>query len=98
MRPAIILLVATLALTGLQMGCGRADKGSGDSHAVGAPSDAGSSDARLANDINQGGNGNAPTALGTGATNGIVGNETRHAIGGPGNTESGLGTTTRPAQ
>lgn len=98
MRTRTILLFVAIGLAGLQFGCGREDKGSGDSHAVGPPSDAGSSDARVASNVSQGGTGNAPTTLGSGATNGIVGNETRHAIGGPGNTETGAGTTTQPAQ
>lgn len=98
MRSRTILLVAAICVAGWQIGCDRADKGSGDSHAVGAPSDAGSSDSRLANDVNQGGTGNAPTTLGSGATNSTIGGETRHAVGGPGNTESGAGTSTRPAE
>lgn len=98
MRTGTILLLATFSLAGIQLGCERADKGSGDSHAIAPPTDAGASDARTANNVVQGGTGNAPTTIGTGATNGVVGNETRQAIGGPGNTESGAGTTTQPAQ
>lgn len=98
MRTRTILLIALISLAALQLRCGRTDKGSGDSHAVGPPSDAGSSDARVSNNVLQGGTGNAPTTIGTGATNGVVGNETRQTIGGPGNTEAGAGTTTRPAQ
>lgn len=98
MPKAIILLFTAMSLAGLQFGCERADKGSGDSHAASPPSDASRSDARISNNVTQGGTGNAPTTLGTGATNGVVGNETRHAIGGPGNIESGAGTTTQPAQ
>lgn len=98
MRRGTTLLLASLCLAATQLGCERADKGSGDSHAVAPSPDAGASDARTANNISQGGDGNAPTTIGTGATNGLVGNETRHAIGGPGNTESGVGTTTQPAQ
>lgn len=98
MRKFILLLFTAITLAGLQFGCDRADKGSGDSHVVGAPSDGGSSDAPISNNVTQGGTGNGPTTLGTGATNGIIGNETRHAIGGPGNTETGAGTTTQQAQ
>jgi hypothetical protein len=98
MRARLILLFAILCLAGVQLGCDRADKGSGDSHAVAPPSDAGSSDARTAGNVSQGGTGNAPTTIGTGATNGVVGNETRHAVGGPGNIQSGQGTSTRPVQ
>lgn len=97
MRVGTILLLATCSLAGFQFGCDRNDKGSGDSHAAGAPTDAGSSDARLANNVSEGGTGNGPTTIGTGATNGVVGSEARQLIGGPGNTESGAGTTTQPA-
>jgi hypothetical protein len=98
MRTSTLLLLAAICFAGFHFGCERADKGSGDSHAVGAPLDAGSSDARTANNVSQGGTGNAPTSFGTGATNGVVDNETRNAVGGPGNTESGAGTSTRPAE
>lgn len=43
-----------------------------------------------------GGTGNAGTSIGSGATNGVVGSETRNAVGAPGNTETGAGSTTQP--
>jgi hypothetical protein len=79
-------------------GCDRADISSGDSHGV-EPSGAvgGGSDYHPPNNQPGTGTGNAGTTAGSGASNGVIGNETLNWVTGPGNTESGRGTTTRPS-
>ena len=78
-----------IVLCGLAIpGCDRTDIGSGDSHHA-EPSGAvgGGSEYHPPN-----------TPTGSGVTNGVAGNETRNRVTGPGNTESGRGTTTRPSE
>ena len=91
---AAMVTVAALGATG----CDRTDKGSGDSYTV-KPAGAvgGGSDYHPPNDQPNTSTGNAATTAGSGATNGVVGNETLNWVTGPGNTENGSGTTTRPS-
>jgi penicillin-binding protein 2A len=93
----VYLAAAAIAMAGA-IGCDRTDLSSGDGHRVQpAGGVGGGSDYHPPNNQPGTGNGNAPTAAGSGATNGVIGNETVNWVTGPGNTESGRGTTTRPS-
>ena len=86
------LIAAALALATLTgSGCDRKEKSADD----GVPATV-TGDARADKGVSIGGNGNAGTTAGAGATNGVSGNETDNVIGGVGNTPSGRGIETRP--
>jgi hypothetical protein len=95
----VYFAAAAIAVGGTGMlGCDRTDLSSGDSHRVeSAGAVGGGADYRPPSDQPGSGTGNAPTSAGSGATNSIIGNETVNWVTGPGNTQSGRGTTTRPS-
>lgn len=99
-RYVLIVAAASLAIGSLNLiGCDRTEKGTGDSHSAESGTNAapGRQGAASNAQTGLGGNGNAATTSGAGATNGVSGNETNNAITAPGNTPTGAGITTRPA-
>lgn len=88
-------------LTAVSLQCIGCDKGSGKLGLTGTAASEGPDrrDREVSGEVGVGGTGNAATAEGSGATNGVSGTETpggERVIYGIGNTPSGRGITTRP--
>jgi hypothetical protein len=100
MRVPTIFCIASAGAFSLLVltGCGKQDEDRGDLGVAGSTiQETSQTAADKGADAGMGGTGSAPTSIGSGATNGAIGNETLNAIAGPGNIPSGAGSTTQPA-